>query len=70
MKRIKEYSLVYHTSELCPLCYTGLDFQIDLDSRKSTSEYVFILRGGVTWRSMKQKYIAHSIMEAEYVATL
>ncbi|KAK9187740.1 hypothetical protein WN944_019139 [Citrus x changshan-huyou] len=39
------------------------------DSRKSTSGYVFVLgSGAISWRSVKQSYIADSTIEAEYVA--
>ena len=69
LKRTKEYVLVYKASDLYPMGYTDLDFQSDRDSRKSTSGYVFTLGGGaVIWKSAKQKCIADSTMEAEYVA--
>lgn len=52
-----------------PLGYTDSDFQADRDEKKSTSGYVFVLGGGaISWRSAKQKCIADSTMEAEYVA--
>ncbi|KAL8103913.1 hypothetical protein AgCh_028205 [Apium graveolens] len=61
--------LIYKASDLFPLGYTDSDFQSDRDKRKSTSGYVFTLGGGaVIWRSVKQKCIADSTMEAEYVA--
>ena len=69
LKRTKEYMLVYKASSLLPVGYTDSDFQSDRDSRKSTSGCVFTLGGGaVIWRSVKQKCIADSTMEAEYVA--
>ena len=41
----------------------------DLDKRKSTSGYAFLLNNGaITWSSKKQPYIALSTMEVEYVA--
>ena len=40
-----------------------------MDSRKSTSEYIFMLAGGVvSWRSMKQTLTATSTMEVEFVS--
>ena len=40
----------------------------DKDSRRSTSGYVLTLGGGaISWRSIKQKCIADSTTEAEYV---
>ena len=49
--------------------YTDYDFQSDIDSRKSTSGYVFTFGGGaLSWRSVKQSSIVDSTMEAEYIA--
>ena len=48
--------------------YTDSDFQSDIDSRKSTSRYVFTFGGGaISWRSIKQSSIADSTMEVEYI---
>ena len=61
--------LVYQDESLVPIGYTDSDFQSDIESRKSTSRYVFTLGGGaVSWRSVKQSSIADSTMEAEYIA--
>ena len=69
LRRTKEYMLVYKASNLFPVGYTDSDFQTDKDKRKSTSGYVFTMGGAaVIWRSVKQKCIVDSIMEAEYVA--
>ena len=68
LRRTRDYMLVYHSKDLIPIGYTDLDFQSDLDFRKSTSGSVFTLGGGViSWRSVKQSQIADSTMEAEYV---
>ena len=65
---MKEYMLVYHCEDLIPISYIDLDFQSDLDFRKSTSGCVFTLEGGaISWRSVKQSCIVDSTMEAEYV---
>ena len=50
--------------------YVDADFADDIDSRKSTTEFVFTL-GGITisWASNLQKIVTLSITEAEYVAT-
>ena len=41
----------------------------DLDDRKSTSEYIFLISGGaVSWRCKKQSCVTLSTAEAEYVA--
>ena len=59
--------LMYGGDELIPIGYTDSDFMSDL--RKFTSRHIFTLGGGaVSWRSIKQKCIADSTTEAEYVA--
>ena len=69
LKRIKDYMLMYGEDELIPIGYTDSDFISDKDLRKSTSGHVFTLGcGAVSWRSIKQKCIADSTTEAEYVA--
>ena len=61
--------LVYQADDLLPVGYTDSDFQSDRDNSKSTSGYVFTLGGGaISWRSVKQKCVSDSTMEAEYVA--
>ena len=41
----------------------------DVDSRKSTSGYLFrFLEGAISWQSKLQKYVASSTIEAEYIA--
>ena len=70
LRRMRDYMLVYRCEDLIPISYTDLNFQLDLDFRKSTSGCVFTLGGGaITWKSVKQSYIADSTMEAEYVAS-
>lgn len=49
--------------------FTDSDFAGDVDSRKSTSGYVFLWNdGAVAWSSKKQNVVALSSTEAEYVA--
>ena len=49
--------------------YFDPDFVGYVDSRKSTSGYIFIMAGGaVSWRSVKQTLIATSTMEVEFVS--
>ncbi|KAL6310751.1 hypothetical protein AAG906_015088 [Vitis piasezkii] len=61
------------------LCFTGAslklqgyvdaDFAGDIDSRKSTTGFVFILGGTtISWASNLQKIVTLSTIEAEYVA--
>ena len=45
------------------------DWAGDLDDRKSTSGYIFQLRGAaISWRSKKHACVALSTVEAEYIA--
>ncbi|XP_068647519.1 secreted RxLR effector protein 161-like [Aristolochia californica] len=66
----KDYKLTYKRSDhLEVIGYSDSDFVGCLDSRKSTSGYVFLLAGGaISWRSAKQSLIATSTTEAEFVA--
>lgn len=49
--------------------YTDADMAGDLDSRKSTSGYIFTFSGGaISWQSRLQKCVSLSTTEAEYVA--
>ncbi|POM74888.1 LOW QUALITY PROTEIN: Integrase catalytic core protein [Phytophthora palmivora] len=41
----------------------------DIESRRSTSGYAFMMNGGcISWRSKKQRTVALSSTEAEYMA--
>jgi hypothetical protein len=49
--------------------YVDADYAGDINSRRSTTGYVFILNGGaVTWQSKLQPTVANSTTEAEYMA--
>nr|CAN60411.1 hypothetical protein VITISV_036515 [Vitis vinifera] len=57
------------TSNLKVVGYSDSDFAGCVDSRKSTSGYIFILAGGaISWRSVKQTMTATSTMEAEFIS--
>ena len=66
----KDYMLMYRqTDNLDLVGYSDADFASCVDSRKSTSGYIFIMAGGaVSWRSVKQTLIATSTVEAEFVS--
>jgi hypothetical protein len=50
-------------------CYVDADWGGKKKDRKSTSGYLFIWSGGpISWLSKKQKTVAISSTEAEYVA--
>lgn len=49
--------------------YSDADFAGDVDTRRSTSGFVFFLSNGpVTWSSQRQKLVTLSTTESEYVA--
>ena len=51
------------------LAFTDSDYAGDLEDRKSTSGYVFLLSSGaVSWSSKKQPIVTLSTTEAEFVA--
>ena len=62
--------IVYGGADNSPMSgYTDADWAGDQDSARSTSGYVFTFNGGaISWRSGKQKSIAKSTCEAEYMA--
>ena len=62
--------LTYRQSDHLDLIrYSNADFSGCVDSRKSTSRYIFMMAGAaVAWKSTKQSLVASSIMEAEFVA--
>ncbi|KAG9450499.1 hypothetical protein H6P81_010464 [Aristolochia fimbriata] len=65
----KDYKLTYQADELTPIGYTNSDYARDPDDRKSTSGFVFMLgSAAISWASKKQKCVARSTMEAEFVA--
>ena len=49
--------------------YVDADFASDIDSRKSTTEFIFTLGGtAILWASNLQKIVTFSTTETEYVA--
>ncbi|XP_072074399.1 secreted RxLR effector protein 161-like [Arachis hypogaea] len=76
VKRILRYikgtsnvALCFGGSEFIVNGYVDSDFAGDLDKRKSTTGYVFMLAGGaVSWLSKLQTVVALSTTEAEYMA--
>ena len=71
LKGTEMYKLKYRTGEgkLKVVCYCDSDFAGDTISRKSTSGCVLVLNNSpISWFSRKQKCIALSTCEAEFVA--
>lgn len=65
------YGILYNG--LCEdkrLCgFSDSDYAGDLDTRRSTTGYLFTLAGGaITWGSIRQRTVALSTTEAEYMA--
>jgi hypothetical protein len=49
--------------------YSDADYNGDVDTRRSTTGFVFLLAGGpISWSSKRQVTVALSTMEAEYMA--
>jgi len=68
---IVDYFFYYQGKNLHLEGYTGADWGGDLDKRKSTSRYAFLLGNGViSWSSKKQTCVALPTMEAEFVPLL
>jgi len=64
-----EYGIVYGDSNSTLFGYSDADYGGDLDTRRSTTGYVFKVAGGaVLWSSKLQKTVAVSTTEAEYMA--
>ncbi|CAJ2671288.1 unnamed protein product [Trifolium pratense] len=68
----KDNMLMYRqTDNLDVIGYSDSDLAGCVDSRKSTSGYIFMMAGGaISWRSAKQTLIATSTMEAEFLLFL
>ena len=57
------------TNNLDVIGYSDSDFAGYVDSRKSTSGYIFMMASGaISWRSVKQSLTATSTMEVEFVS--
>ena len=68
LNRTEHYFLVFGGEDLTIQGYTNLDFQYDIDDRKSISGSVFTLgKEAISWRSCKQDTTTNSTTEAEYI---
>ena len=72
VKRILRYVVRTRGKEKLKLIgYSDSDMVSDIDDRKSTSGMIYFLSGGaICWQSTKQKVVALSSCEAEYIAAL
>ena len=65
----REHGFVFGTSLNTVVGYCDADYAGDLDTRRSTTGFVFILHGGaITWLSKRQPTVAASTTEAEYIS--
>lgn len=64
-----DYGITYGKVNSNLLGYCDADYAGDLDTRRSTTGYVFLYNGGaITWQSKRQPTVAASTTEAEYMA--
>ena len=61
--------LTYSRSSPTLTAFSDADYASDIDTRRSTTAYIFTLAGAaVSWKSTAQPTVATSTMEAEYMA--
>lgn len=66
-----KFSIKKMENDLKHLPFTDTDYAGDLDDRRSTFGFIFMLRTGVvSWPSKKQLVVALSTKEAEYLVCL
>jgi Reverse transcriptase (RNA-dependent DNA polymerase) len=70
VKGTEDLGLLYQKTDILELTsYVDSDWCGDIDNRKSTTGYVFFMRGtAFTWLSKKQPIVTLLTYEAEYVA--
>jgi hypothetical protein len=64
-----DYGITFGPSDDTLIGYCDADYAGDVDTRRSTTGYVFIMGGGaISWSSKRQDTVAASTTEAEYMA--
>ena len=64
-----DYGITFGAPSTGLEAYTDADFAGDIDTRRSTTGYIYILNGGaISWSSRLQQTVAASTTEAEYMA--
>ncbi len=64
-----DYGLKFGGGNIGLTGYCDADYGGDLDTRRSTTGYVYLLHGGaITWSSKRQATVAASTTEAEYIS--
>lgn len=70
LSNTKDLGIMYSNCETFNLIgYSDSDYAADVDTRRSTSGYIFKLSNGpITWTSNRQTVVSLSTAEAEYIA--
>ena len=70
LRKSSNVGLIYSPNPIIDLIgYCDSDWAGDLDSRRSTTGYVFLLsNGAISWKSRRQQPVALSSTEAKYMA--
>jgi hypothetical protein len=69
VKGTQQLGITFGTSDLSLTGYSDSDWAADVDTRRSTTGYIFMLAGGpISWKSKSQPTVALSSTEAEYMA--
>lgn len=71
LKETEHYGIMYTKTEGPNIIkgFSDSDFVSDMDTRRSTTGYIFKLSNGpVTWNSQRQSVVSLSTTEAEYIA--
>jgi hypothetical protein len=64
-----DYGITFGGGDINVRGYCDADYAGDVDTRRSTTGYVFMLNGGaISWSSKRQPTVAASTTEAEYMA--
>ena len=64
-----DMGITFRGSDTTIYGFCDADYAADVDTRRSTTGYVFMLNGGaITWSSKRQPTVAASTTEAEYMA--
>lgn len=69
LAKTPERGIAYRGSDTELKAYCDADYAGDIDTRRSTTGYVFMMNGGaISWNSKRQPTVAASTTEAEYMA--
>lgn len=69
LQATKDYGITYHSNGDSLIGYVDADWGGSIDDRRSFTGYAFMMSGGIiTWDSKKQRTVALSTTEAEYMA--